>query len=170
MKQPLIQVLLVCLCCCGLTGQATSGSLADGQNAYVVSDFAAAEMLFRPLAERGNVTAQTYLGRMYAKGQGVAQNFKEAMSLFQSASAQGNASAQHNLVVMYSEGRGVPQDNVRALMWENISASKAAMTDSKNQTERIEQPDFIAMYMTRKQINKARKLSNECMARNLKGC
>jgi TPR repeat protein len=56
----------------------TSGALAgpweDGMAAYNRGDYVPAIRLFRPLAEKGNPKAQSVLGVMYRRGQGVARN------------------------------------------------------------------------------------------------
>ena len=64
---------------------------------------------------------------------------------------------------MYYNGQGVPQDYVRAHMWYNLSASTDAEDAIKNR-------DTAANKMTPSQIEKAQKLSRECVAKNYKGC
>ena len=61
--------------------------LDDAAKAYGRGDYAAAMELFLPLANRGNAVAQSILGVMYAKGQGVPQDYVLAhMSLNLAAS------------------------------------------------------------------------------------
>jgi uncharacterized protein len=76
---------------------------------------------------------------------------------------QGDAFAQHNLGVMYGNGQGVPQDYVRAHMWSNLSASQGSEGAAKVR-------DIVAERMTPFQIEQAQKLSQECAAKNYKGC
>ena len=106
------------------TAQVTyAGPYEDGVAARIRGDYATALRLWGPLAAQGDATAQTSLGFMYERGQGVPQNDKEAVRLFGLAAAQGGAYAQGALGVMYESGRGVVQNYVRAHMWFNLSAS-----------------------------------------------
>ena len=82
--------------------------------AYQAGDFATALRELQPLADSGNVTAQTILGFMYANGQGVAPDTAEAIKWFKLAAIQGSSDAQHNLGFIYDAGQGVPQDLSRS--------------------------------------------------------
>jgi TPR repeat protein len=53
--------------------------------------------LFRPLAEKGNPKAQSVLGVMYRRGQGVARNSAQAFVWFSFAAARGDAKAKTEL-------------------------------------------------------------------------
>ena len=112
------QVLLVCVCLFTLSGQAAADSFAEAQNAYVAGNYAKAEKLFRPLAEKGNASAQDYLGWMYYIGrEGVPQNYKEAVKWSRLAAEQGDAAAQLRLAEMYQDGKGVLQNYKEAARW-----------------------------------------------------
>jgi TPR repeat protein len=74
----------------GIAG-ALAGPWEDGMVAYNRGDYAPAIRLFRPLAEAGNPKAQTVLGVMYHRGQGVARNSVRAFIWFSRASARGDA-------------------------------------------------------------------------------
>ena len=67
-----------------LTG--ASGALAgpweDGMVAYNRGDYLPAVQLFRPLAEQGNAKAQSVIGAMYRKGEGVARSAHRAFMWF----------------------------------------------------------------------------------------
>ncbi len=77
---------------------ATSGALAgpweDGMAAYNRGDYVPAVRLFRPLAEQGNPKAQSVLGKMYRKGQGVVRNPAQAFMWFSLAARRGDARAR----------------------------------------------------------------------------
>jgi TPR repeat protein len=75
-------------------------------------------------AEAGDATAQSNLGFMYEKGQGVEQDFKEAVKWYQKAAEQGYAAAQHNLGSMYEKGQGVEQDFKEAVKWFQKAADQ----------------------------------------------
>ena len=62
MKNSLKQILLVCLYLFASTGQSIADSLSDARRAYSDENYAEAEKLFRPLAQRGNAEAQYDLG------------------------------------------------------------------------------------------------------------
>ena len=75
-------------------------------------------------AEQGDADAQSNLGFMYAKGQGVPQNNKKAAYWFTKAAEQGDASAQYNLGVMYDNGQGVHHDYKQAVYWWTMAAEQ----------------------------------------------
>jgi TPR repeat protein len=64
---------------------AAAGPLEDATTAYSKGDYATAFRLLRRLADLGMPKAQTLLGVMYARGQGVAQNNAEASWLLTKA-------------------------------------------------------------------------------------
>ena len=73
--------------------------------AYERGDHAEALRVFRHLADDGEVTAQFYLGRMYARGEAVKQNDAEAALWYGKAAEKGCHKAQHNLGMMYLSGQ-----------------------------------------------------------------
>ncbi len=74
-----------------------AGPWEDGMAAYNRGDYVPAIRLFRPLAEQGNPKAQSVLGVMYRKGEGVARNSVRAFVWFSFAAARGDASAKAGL-------------------------------------------------------------------------
>ena len=98
--------------------------LRDGLLAYGTKDYKKAYKLILPLAEQGNVIAQTTLGVMYQEGHEVSKDYKEAVKWFRRSAERGYAIAQHNLGVMYLEGYGVPQDHKEAEKWFRRSAEQ----------------------------------------------
>ena len=73
---------------------ALAGPWEDGMVAYNRGDYVPAIRLFRPLAEQGNPKAQSVLGKMYRKGQGVARNPAQAFMWFSLAARRGDARAR----------------------------------------------------------------------------
>eukprot|EP00729_Bicosta_minor_P017680 gene17680-biopygen17232 len=61
--------------------------------------------------------AQSKLGVMYAKGEGVEQDRIKAAKWFRKSAEAGNAVAQFNLGILYHTGHGVEQDDVEAAKW-----------------------------------------------------
>jgi TPR repeat protein len=80
----------------GIAG-AFAGPWEDGMVAYNRGDYMPAVRLFRPLAEQGNPKAQSALGVMYRRGQGVARNSVRAFVWFSLAAARGDAKAKAEL-------------------------------------------------------------------------
>jgi hypothetical protein len=71
----------------------------------------------RPLAAEGDARAQSMLGLLYYRGQGVPQDHNEALRWFRQAADQDDVVAQFHLGVMLAKGQGVPQDDVEAANW-----------------------------------------------------
>jgi TPR repeat protein len=98
---------------------------ADAANAaYQIGDYATALRLLRPLADRGDVRAQSTLGLMYHHGRGVQKDNLEAIRWFRPAAEQGDAQAQLHLGIMYAEGQGMPQDYAEAAKWYRLAADQ----------------------------------------------
>src|SRR5438445_5365906 len=76
---------------------AAAGPWEDGMAAYNRGDYVPAIRLFRPLAEAGNPKAQSVIGTMYRKGQGVAKSSARAFVWFSLASKRGDAKAKAEL-------------------------------------------------------------------------
>jgi TPR repeat protein len=97
MRRPIaIGGLMVAAQILGIPG-ALAGPWEDGMAAYNRGDYVPAIRLFRPLAEKGNPKAQSVLGVMYRRGQGVARNSAHAFVWFSLAAARGDAKAKAEL-------------------------------------------------------------------------
>ena len=81
-------MLIVVLLVSGAAVPAVAGPLEDGLEAYEKGDYATALRLWRPLAEQGNADAQSNLGTMYYKGQGLTQDYVQAHMWFSLSAAQ----------------------------------------------------------------------------------
>ncbi len=75
-------------------------------------------------AEKGNAIAQSDLGIMYTRGDGVEKDDVEAVKWFRKAAEQGLDNAQYNLGVMYYEGDGIPKDYAEAYAWLNLARAQ----------------------------------------------
>jgi TPR repeat protein len=95
-KQMIIGGLIAAAQILGIAG-AVAGPWEDGMAAYNRGDYVPAIRLFRPLAEQGNTKAQSVLGVMYHRGQGVARNSVRAFIWFSRAAARGDARAKAEL-------------------------------------------------------------------------
>ena len=124
----------------------------DGFDAYNRQDYKTAYKLWLPLAEQGHAKAQSNLGLMYDKGQGVPQDYQEAVKWYRLSAEQGYASAQINLGFMYYNGQGVPQDYVLAHMWWNLSGSNGYKDAVTNR-------NIVEKKMSKQKIEKAQELA-----------
>jgi TPR repeat protein len=77
-------------------------------------------------AEQGDPRAQTYIGVMYLRGQGVPQNFEVAAWWLHRAAEADVPAAQYFLGLLYDKGQGVAQDFVLAQAWLNLAVAHAA--------------------------------------------
>jgi TPR repeat protein len=76
---------------------AVAGPWEDGMAAYNRGDYLPAIRLFRPLAEQGNPKAQSVLGVMYRRGEGVVRSPVRAFLWFSRAASRGDAKAKAQL-------------------------------------------------------------------------
>jgi len=90
-------VIIVLANASGGASVALAGPWEDGMSAYNRGDYVPAIRLFRPLAEQGNPKAQSVIGVMYRKGEGVARSSKRAFMWFSLAAARGDARAKAEL-------------------------------------------------------------------------
>jgi TPR repeat protein len=95
-KQMMMGSLVLAAQILGIAG-AIAGPWEDGMASYNRGDYAPAIRLFRPLAEQGNAKAQSALGVMYRRGQGVARSSVRAFLWFSRAAARGDAQATAEL-------------------------------------------------------------------------
>ncbi len=142
-----------------LSAPSLAADFEAAEKAYERGDYATALKELRPLAEQGDAKAQTSLGSMYGKGEGVPQDYAEAMKWHRLAAGQGNASAQFTLGFMYNRGRGVTQDYIQAHMWLNLAAGRlppGLLRDTAAGSR-----DTIAKRMTPAQVAEAQRLARE---------
>ena len=90
--------------------------------AFDRADHATALRVWLPLAEQGDVAAQTYVGEIFEKGLGVAPDHAAAAGWYRRAAEAGNARAAVNLGSLYERGLGVARDSVQALAWYRRAA------------------------------------------------
>jgi hypothetical protein len=128
-------------------------SLRQGVSAFNRQDYQVASRIFIPLAERGEPSAQTYLGFMFETGRGVPQNYTEAAMWYRRAAEQGDSLAQHSLGMLYDKGQGVPRDIVEASKWLNL-ATAGAPRRVREARARIR--DAVTTKMTRGEIARSR--------------
>lgn len=112
--------------------QATKTSAADCEIrggeyvAYDRANYATALNVWLPLAQQGNAQAQTFVGEIFEKGQGIAPDYTSAVQWYRKASEQNYARAQINLGHLYEKGLGVGKDSLAAL---NLYRKAAGIED-----------------------------------------
>jgi TPR repeat protein len=95
-KQMIVGGLIVAAQILGIAG-AIAGPWEDGMASYNRGDYLPAIRLLRPLAETGNAKAQSVLGVMYRRGEGVARSSARAFIWLSRAAARGDARARVEL-------------------------------------------------------------------------
>jgi len=90
--------------------------LEQGISAFRGGEQAKAIKILQPLALRGDVQAQYYLGLSY-------EYSPEAAKWLRKAAEQGHAKAQYFLYSLYRDGLGVPQDPAEASKWLHKAAA-----------------------------------------------
>ena len=95
--------------------------LDAGLNAYAAADYARARRLLRPLADRGSAIAETLLGVMVAKGEGVTADPAVAVGWWVRAANRGYAPAQLALAKALAAGQGVAADPGQAWVWARLA-------------------------------------------------
>lgn len=76
---------------------AVAGPWEDGMASYNRGDYVPAIKVFRAMAAQGNAKAQSLLGVMYRRGEGVARSPVRAFLWFSRAAARGDAMAKTEL-------------------------------------------------------------------------
>jgi len=119
----------ICIVVLGLLMSVVSASahdikadLNDGLAAARAGDYAAARVVWIPLARHGSAEAQFRLGWLFENGLGIEKNPIDAAEWYAQAAAQGYASAQFNLGMMYTDGRGVRRDDITAANYFRMAA------------------------------------------------
>src|SRR6187551_3491691 len=109
---------LVLGCVIALFNQAaTADELTDALIRYAMHDYERAIEMLTPLADRGDAVAQTKLGLIYTRGEGVARDDAAALGWLTRAAEQNQSEAQFELGVMYRDGLGTPKNGNLAMLW-----------------------------------------------------
>lgn len=87
-------------------------------------DAASGLILLEKAANGGNTPSSVYLGNIYARGEGVAQDMERAMKWYEQAASAGDAHAQYIVGLAYLEGSGVPVDESKAFNWLRLAAGQ----------------------------------------------
>lgn len=151
MRRVFLGIALVIL----LAAQSQPG-FQDGLLAYHRGDLAVAMEIWRPLAERGDSSAQYMVGYLYARGEGVISNSGKAASWYRKAADQGDPDAQLNLGLLYVNGQGVKKSYVSAYKW--FALAYLIYPEGEYQDDAFRNRENVAALMSAEQIEKAERL------------
>lgn len=112
--------------------ETSSPTFEDGVEAFESGDVSGAIAAWRPLAERGDVSAQVNLGVAYRIGEGSEKNEEMAVHWLREAEKQGSEVAQFNLGIHYSQGIGVAQDYRQAVECYSKAAEQGHVDAANN--------------------------------------
>lgn len=138
-----ILAALILLLCPAILA-ATPPSPADnpftrGWHAFEAGDYGHALSLWLPLAEQGDMHAQSNLGFMYEYGQGTARDEQQAVHWYRRSAMNGLAVAQLNLAQMYANGGGIREDPLRAAYWLRQAAEQGLADAQYQLAEHLQQ-------------------------------
>jgi len=133
--------------------------LEEFGDAFYKGDYVTSLRILRPIAERGEPSAQSTLGSMYARGIGTSKDYVEALKWYRLSAEQGTATALENLGAIYEKGLGVPPDYVEAHKWYGLAIERT--TDGKNRKRLSKSRENVAVKLTPAEIAEAQKLARE---------
>jgi TPR repeat protein len=99
-----------------------AGPLEEATKAYEDKDWETALRLLKPLAEKGEPSAQYYLSLMYGNGRGVPRDDSEAEKWYRKAAEQGHVEAQLRVAFQYQYGSS--KDYAGAAKWYRKAAEQ----------------------------------------------
>jgi hypothetical protein len=117
--------ILAAVAALGLAGHAFAGPVEDADAAIRRGDVKAADALLRPLAERGDVRAQSLLGAVLI-APGPTQDYPQAAIWYRKAADHGDSAAQMMLGGLYAMGQGVAADPAQAAVWFRKAADQGS--------------------------------------------
>ena len=111
---------------------------ANANKAYRNSDFALAYYWWNLLAEAGHAKAQSNMGFLFLRGQGVDKNVSTAMRWMDRAAQQGSVTAQYNLGFLYGTLKGKLRDIEKSNFWYLKAAEQGHGTARFHLVQRYE--------------------------------
>jgi hypothetical protein len=144
-----MRTVTTALCGAMLLMSAISPSRADDAADVRLAD------RYQQAAEKGDATAQMYMGAIHAAGVGRPQSDREAFQWFSGAAEGGNPQAQLILGGLYAIGRGVSKSNAEAYKWALIAAAGKNSTEDKNGAQQL--LTQLAKRMSNEDIASAKK-------------
>jgi TPR repeat protein len=143
-------LLFALLLCFVFPSLSNADQFEDAVTAIADEDFEKACELLRPLAEEKNLSAQTILGTLYIKGQGVEKDFNKGLSMIMDAASQGheqakglaaalcrelahtgNVNAMYNMGYMCLNGWVGEQDSNKCIKWLEKAAENGHIRSAR---------------------------------------
>ncbi len=115
---------------------ASANDFGDALAAYDAGDYRKAALVWRELAEAGNVPAQSALALLYDQGLGVTADPARAADWYRRAAQAGDPIAQIALAEKYERGHGVGRDPAMAFVWFD-RAARGGNDHAATQVERL---------------------------------
>ncbi len=114
---------------CLVSIEIAHASFEEGYAAYGRRDYVVALRQLRPSAKAGHPVAQTVVGQMYMRGEGVAQDHSEALIWLKMAAEQNDDVAQTLIGEIYDQGGfGIAPDPAEATKWYRLAAELSNAT------------------------------------------
>jgi uncharacterized protein len=148
--------LLLFLLLTSLSSSVRADALAEGVRGYAGENYIRSSRILIARAEQGDARAQTYIGVMYLRGQGVPQNYEAAADWLHRAAVSGVPAAQYFLGLMYDKGEGVAQDFVLTEAWLDVAVAHA---EPSWRSRWVLIRDAIASKMSLAQLAEAQRLA-----------
>ena len=95
-----------------------------GEESLRAGKYTEALRYFRAASAEGDAKAETNIGWMYVRGEGVNQNYKQAADWLRKAADGGEADAEVGIGILSINGLGVPRDYPGAMAWFNKASVK----------------------------------------------
>jgi TPR repeat protein len=143
-------LLFALLFCFVFPTLSNAAQFEDAVAAIANEDFEKACELLRPLAEKKNLSAQTILGILYIRGQGVEEDFNKGLSMIMDAASQGheqakglaaalcrelahtgNVKAMYNMGYMCLKGWVGEQDPNKCIKWLEKAAEEGHIRSAR---------------------------------------
>ena len=179
--------------------QARGGDFITGLQAFKAQDYATAYEQFLPLAQSGDIRAQTYVGMMYFNGLSVSRNLENAADWYGRAAENGHPHAQFHLGWMYDTGKGLEKDKKLAADWLAAAARQGhpraqnnlgvmyykgegvgqdsllaqmwyMIAASKGMPEAKENVRIMTKNLSPKETAKVKQMVRTCMSSNYRNC
>ena len=130
---------------------------------------------FRLAGERqyyGHIGGGGYIYRLInlAMKHETCEDYTGAVRLYQLAAERGFSDAQIRLGFAHFQGNGVDVDDVLALMWFQVAASRERAWRQSVPTNLLRMIDSIETLMTPSQIAEAQALAQACLSREFRDC
>ena len=156
------QFLIFVLFCFFCNSEKVIGAdFSAGKAAVLKGDFVSALREFEPLAERGNLAAQSMLCTLFLHKP--LANYEKALKWCEITVERGVATSMQNLSGIYMFGLGVPENKIEAYKWAYLSANLGRDKGERTMAH-------LRKVMTSESIKHAIEIANECLNRKYKDC